>query len=269
MSALQAALIGVVCALSSATIEGGWFGECKIREPIVTGALVGMILGNVKQGLIIGSQLELIWLGTASIGPVAGLSVGPGGTIGTAIALSTGAGVEAAMAFGVPVSVLLQFVQSLIDTAYSAPMHKVDQYIDEGGKEKQIIWIHWLCGILTFAFYWALTFVALYYGNGAINAMVNNLPSWASNGLAAVAKVLPALGFALLLSLLLEKDLIPYFMIGFALAAYLNMTMVGVAIVSIALAWIIYLSRVNTLNKAAAAQPAAAASETKDEEDEL
>ena len=46
MSALQAALIGVVAALS--VLEGGWLGECKLREPVVTGFLVGLILGNVK-----------------------------------------------------------------------------------------------------------------------------------------------------------------------------------------------------------------------------
>ena len=60
MSALQAALIGVVAALS--VLEGGWLGECKLREPVVTGFLVGLILGNVKEGLIIGAQLELIWM---------------------------------------------------------------------------------------------------------------------------------------------------------------------------------------------------------------
>ncbi|NCB32302.1 MAG: PTS sugar transporter subunit IIC [Erysipelotrichia bacterium] len=266
MTALQAALIAIVSALSCSTIEGGWFGECKLREPVVTGALVGLILGDLKQGLIIGAQLELIWMGVASIGPVAGLAVGPGGTIGTAIALSTGAGIEAAMTFGVPVSVLLQFIQSLIDTSYSAPMHTVDKLIDEGGQEKKIVMIHWLCGILTFAFYWLLTFVALYFGNDAINMIVNNLPAWVNSGLGAVAKVLPALGFALLLSLLLESDLIPYFIIGFALAAYLGVSMVGVAGISVALAWIVYILKRDSMNSAAA--PAKLTSTT-DEEDEL
>lgn len=269
MTVIQALLIGLVSACSSATIEGGWLGECKIREPVVTGALVGMILGDVKQGLIIGAQLELIWMGTASIGPVAGLAIGPGGTIGTAVALSTGAGIEAAMLFGVPVSVLLQFIQSLIDTAYSAPMHTVDKLIDQGGQERRIIWIHWLCGIITAFFYWMLTFVALYFGNDAINAVVTNLPDWVSAGLGAVAKVLPAYGFALLLNLLLEKNLIPYFILGFCLSAYLGLSMVGTAAVSAALAWIIYIERSRKMKLAPAAENAAAPEEDEEEGDEL
>ena len=159
-------------------------------------------------------------------------------------------GIEVAMAFGVPVSILMQFLQTLVDTAYSGPMHTVDKLIEEGGKDKQIIWIHWLCGILTFVMYLSLTFVALYFGNEVINVIVNNLPAWMTNGLNAVAKVLPALGFALLMNLLLEQDLIPYLIIGFALTAWLGMSMIGVAAVSVALAWIIYLLKRDQLNSA-------------------
>lgn len=269
MTALQACLVGIVAALSCATIEGGWFGECKIREPVVTGFLVGLILGDVKQGLIIGGQLELIWMGTASIGPVAGLAVGPGGTIGTAIALSTGAGVEAAMAFGVPVSVLLQFIQSLIDTGYSLPMHTVDNLIDQGGQERKIVWIHWLCGIITFAFYWLLTWAALFLGNDAISVVVNNIPEWASKGLSAVALVLPAVGYAMLLNLLLEKNLVPYFIIGFVLAAYLGVSMVGVALVAFALAFIIYIERSNKTSVLQHKLASFTSTDFDDEEDEL
>ena len=77
-------------------------------------------------------------------------------------------------------------------------------------------------------------------------------------------KVLPALGFALLLNLLLEKDLIPYFIIGFCLSAYLNMSLIGVTAVSIALAFIIYIER---KNRPSAATVTAVQPETDDEEE--
>lgn len=56
MSLLQAILVGVVAALTQ--FEGGWLGECKLREPVVTGFLVGLILGDVTKGLIIGAELQ-------------------------------------------------------------------------------------------------------------------------------------------------------------------------------------------------------------------
>lgn len=238
MTLLQAILIGVVAAFSQ--IEGGWLGECKLREPVVTGALVGLIMGDLKQGLLIGAQLQLIFMGAAAIGPTAGLSVGPGGTIGAAIALTTNSGIEVAMTFAVPVSVLLQFINTIIDTLYSPLMHKVDNLIDEGNQERKIVGIHYMCGLIIFSVYWLLTFVALYFGNETISLIVDNIPEWVTNGLNAVAKVLPAMGFALLLNLLMEKEVIPYLIIGFALTAWLDMSMIAVATISLAIALIMY-----------------------------
>ena len=92
MSLIQALFIGCVAALTK--IEGGWLGEAKLREPIVTGFLVGAILGDIEKGLIIGAQLQLMWMGAVAIGPTAQLDIGTGGTIGAAAAISTGTGAE-------------------------------------------------------------------------------------------------------------------------------------------------------------------------------
>ena len=65
VSILQALLIGVVASLTC--IEGDFLGECKLREPLVTGFLVGLILGEPVKGVIIGGQLQLIWMGATGI----------------------------------------------------------------------------------------------------------------------------------------------------------------------------------------------------------
>ena len=58
MSLVQAILIGCVCALTQ--LEGDWLGECKLREPVITGFLVGLIMGDVAKGLFIGGSLQLM-----------------------------------------------------------------------------------------------------------------------------------------------------------------------------------------------------------------
>ena len=95
MSLVQAILIAIIAGVSRC--EGDWLGECKLREPIVTGFLVGLVLGDVKTGLIIGAELQLMWMGAVGIGPVAQLDIGIGGTIGTAVAITTGTGAETAI----------------------------------------------------------------------------------------------------------------------------------------------------------------------------
>ena len=55
MNLIQAVFIGWDCALTQ--LEGDWLGECKIREPVITGFLVGLIMGDVAKGLFIGGSL--------------------------------------------------------------------------------------------------------------------------------------------------------------------------------------------------------------------
>lgn len=245
MSMIQAVLIGCVAALTQ--IEGDWLGECKFREPVITGFLVGLILGDIPKGLFIGGSLQLMWMGATNIGPTANLDIGSGGTIGAAVALMTGSDLEVAVAFALPVAVVMQMLNILKMTAFSGLMHRVDVYIDKG-QERKVVGIHFLCGIFTFLIYFTFTFVVLYFGSGVIDTIVASIPDWLSQGLSAVAVALPAMGFALLLNLLWETKLIPYFVIGFITAAYLGMSMVGVCALSVAIAAIIYMLKADQLN---------------------
>lgn len=259
ISLIQAVLIAAVAALTN--LDGNFFGEMKFREPIVTGFLVGLILGDVSKGLLIGAELQVIWMGATGIGPTAQLDIGVGGTIGTAVALLTGKGAEVAITFGLPMAVIMQFLNTLLMTSYSVLMHRVDKLIDEL-KERQIVFIHIACGMLTAFIYAILTFIVIYFGNNAIDAAVKSLPQWASNGLNAVAVILPALGFALLLNILLETNLIPFFIAGFAITAFLNLNTIAVTCIGLAAAWVIYLIRTNSI-------PGAAEAAAHNEEDEL
>ena len=117
ISLIQAVLIAAVAALTN--LDGNFFGEMKFREPIVTGFLVGLILGDVSKGLLIGAELQVIWMGATGIGPTAQLDIGVGGTIGTAVALLTGKGAEVAITFGLPMAVIMQCLNTLLMTSYS------------------------------------------------------------------------------------------------------------------------------------------------------
>ena len=242
MNLIQAILIGCVAALTQ--LEGDWLGECKLREPVVTGFLVGLIMGDITKGLMIGGALQLMWMGATNIGPSSGLDIGAGGTIGAAVALMTSSELEVAVAFAIPVAVIMQMLNIMKMTAFSTLMHQVDAAIDEGNEKKAI-------------------FIHFYFGSGAINAIVESIPDWAMNGLSAIATVLPAMGFALLLNLLWDVKLVPYFIVGFVAAAYLGVDMVGVCAIAVAIALIMYEIKSAQLTAA----PAAAAVKDEWEDD--
>ena len=245
MGFLQALLIGCVAGLTY--IESNWLGECKFREPVVTGFCVGLILGDVTKGLLIGAELQMMWMGVVGIGPTSQLQIGTGGTIGAAIAISTGTGAEMAITFGIPVAIIMQFMETLTMTAFSGFMHVVERDIGKG-KFSSIGFYHALSAIITFIIWGGLTFVVMYYGNDAIQGIVDNFPEWANSALGAIAAILPALGFAMLLNLLMEIKLVPFFVVGFIIAAFTNLSLLAIAALAIAAAWVYYLLKVDTLS---------------------
>ena len=79
-------------------------------------------------------------------------------------------------------------------------------------------------------------FLMLIFGSDLVDLIIKYLPDWLMGGLSVAGGLLPAVGIAILLRYLPTKDYIAYLMIGFFLAAYLAVPMVGVAIIGLALA---------------------------------
>jgi mannose/fructose/N-acetylgalactosamine-specific phosphotransferase system component IID len=86
------------------------------------------------------------------------------------------------------------------------------------------------------------TFVGLSLGGAAVQAIANGMPQWLKSGINTAGNVLPALGFGLLLSTLAGPGLLPWFFLGFVLAAYMKVGVLGAAFVGILVA-IIYVNQ--------------------------
>ena len=86
MTLVQALLIALVAAAGQAAGDIG--GNVMVNRPIVLAPLVGAILGDLQQGLIMGAALELIFLGVVSIGGATPSDSNMGSVLGTAFAMS-------------------------------------------------------------------------------------------------------------------------------------------------------------------------------------
>ena len=216
---IQAILIALIAALT--WLDGAWLGEMKFREPIVTGTLVGLVMGDIRSGVLIGAQLQLIWMGAVNIGPTAQLDIGTGGTIGAAVAIATG---------------------TLLMSSYSGAMLIADKGIEEVSFKKVNI-VHYICGFISFASYFIFTYLLMVLGGDVMNGIVNSLPNWVLAGLNGVAAILPGLGFALLMGIIMDRSLIPYFIVGFIPMAFIghDLSMVGIVAIAISIAAIIFM----------------------------
>lgn len=64
---LQAILLGIIAFIGNCDYA---LGTSLIKNPIVLGPVVGLVMGDVTQGIIIGGILELAFIGAQSVGGV-------------------------------------------------------------------------------------------------------------------------------------------------------------------------------------------------------
>jgi PTS system mannose-specific IIC component len=83
-------------------------------------------------------------------------------------------------------------------------------------------------------------FIAVTLGQSAVNYVLDVLPSWFMDGLTLAGKMLPAVGIAMLLRFMPTGRYISYLLVGFFLAAFLKVPIIGAAIIGFALAFNVY-----------------------------
>lgn len=103
---LQGFLVALVSALIY--LESRLGGQHMLDRPIIIGPVVGLIMGDPVTGLVVGGQLELVWMGLNGIGTTTPPNVVVGSALATALAISTGASYETTLALAVPIAVVAQ-----------------------------------------------------------------------------------------------------------------------------------------------------------------
>ena len=209
-------------------------------SPVFAGFITGLIMGDLTTGLFIGGSLQLFVLGVGTFGGASRIDATSGAVLATAFSVAQGYKPELAIAtIAVPVASLLTYFDILgrMTTTYFA--HRVDAAIerfDYKGIER-----NYLLGALPWALSRALpVFLALAFGGTFVEAIVDGVAGvkWLAAGLTLAGRMLPGLGFAILLRYLPVKRNLHYLALGFGLTAmltvlYSNIQTLGGAVSSI------------------------------------
>lgn len=233
---VEGLLVGLVLAVL-------WFlekmlGTPMVIRPIVTSTLVGLVLGDVTTGVIMGAALELIFMGAIQIGGSVPPDVLVGAGLGTAFGILAGEGTEVAVALALPISILAQSLKIVVFIMRSWFMDFAVK-LAEQANIKGMISLN-IGGLLLQCFmYFAVAFVAIYAGSGAVDAFVKSIPEWLMNGLKVAGGLLPAVGFALLLLPMLSGKNFLYLLLGFVLVTYFQLPMVAITILGVFVAFLV------------------------------
>ena len=220
----------------------GW-GQTMISRPLVAGTVMGALLGDVQTGLFIGASIEMIYLGVIPVGAAVPPDATTATTISTALVILSGIDSKLAISLAIPVAIGAQMLQMFIWTINSWLMHKADKYVEDGNLQGTNR-LHLLGSFLFFLQGFVPAFLAIALGVDAVKLLVESMPLWISAWFKVAGGILPALGFAMLFIMMSNKKLVPFFIIGFALAAFLNVSLVGIAVMGVGAA----LLYVNTLS---------------------
>ena len=212
-----------------------------ISRPIVLGPIAGLICGDVQTGLMVGVAVETMFLATVHVGtsfpPDASFST----VIATAFAVAAGSEVGVAVAAALPLSVIGQlafYLNMSVFNQWGAVM-----YEKACAKDNEKMMTFWHVGwslLISFALYGIPTFLAVYVSGDIVQLIIDKIPAQLISGINAGAGMLAAVGLAMLLKAVNGKGLWPYLLIGYFIAAYVGVNMIGVAIFAAAVVAVMF-----------------------------
>jgi fructoselysine/glucoselysine PTS system EIID component len=215
-----------------------FLGSSLFSRPIVLGPLVGLVLGDVTQGVMIGASLELIFMGNIKVGAAIPPDVITGGVLGTAFAIMSGKGASIALALAIPISILAEMVISglfILRPMFNGRF----TLLAEKGDFRRIEILHVASGLLKPLLMGLLTFLALLLGDSVMKSFLDAIPAWVQAGLQVAGNMLPAVGFALLMNLMFNPKVAAWYFLGFILASYLKLPMIAIGGLGVIFALII------------------------------
>ena len=87
--------------------------------------------------------------------------------------------------------------------------------------------------------------VSFYLGAPVVEAFLGLIPEWIQRGLEIAMGLLPAIGFGLLMQMIMNKEVACFFFLGYMLSVYLNIPVTGIAIFGIIIALVLTQLRGN------------------------
>ncbi|SCL94763.1 PTS mannose/fructose/sorbose/N-acetylgalactosamine transporter subunit IIC [Sporanaerobacter sp. PP17-6a] len=239
VSILQAVLIGILYYLTVA--NSPWFtglASVSIRQPIVAGTIVGIILGEPKLGLIIGATINTMYIGFISAGGAVASEPGIAGIVGTTLAILSKASPGVAISLAVPFGLLGTVLWNTRMTMNSFFVQRMDAAAEKGDFKK-IAFISLVpAQLATLALTGIPVALIVYFGGDFAKGLISALEGKPLAILSAIGSILPAIGIAITLkNISNRKGIIAWFLLGFFASVYFKLPMSVLAVFACIIAY--------------------------------
>ena len=275
ISWLQAILLGLCACLSSMPGMGGSsIGNYTLGRPLVGGLVCGLILGDIRTGILVGCAMQVVYIALVTPGGTVSADVRAVSYIGIPLAMAalSSYGLDAASADGAALATSFGTMVGTLGTVLfygTATINLVWQHMGWKAVEKRQykklylidMGLPWISH-LTSSF--IPTVIMCKLGANVVEMIKTALPmdGLAMKTLFTVGSLLPCVGIAILLKQIVKKaaDFIP-FLFGVVLAASMGINLVSATVIAGMFAIITYRMKLLTLTRSAGS------AEDDDEED--
>ena len=238
-------IISIILVVLVAFLAGmeGILDEFQFHQPLVACTLIGLVTGNLEAGIVLGGTLQMIALGWANIGaavaPDAALA-----SVASAIILVLGGqgvkGVPSAIAIAVPLAVAGLFLTMIVRAIAVPIVHLMDAAAEEGNIRTVEMW-HIIAVCLQGVRIAIPAAALLFIPAQTVQSFLESMPAWLTDGMAIGGGMVVAVGYALVINMMATKEVWPFFIIGFVVAAISQLTLIALGALGVALA-LIYLN---------------------------
>ncbi len=225
-----------------------WLEGLYIFRPIIVCTLAGLILGDLHTGLLAGGLTELAFAGLTPAGGTQPPNPILAGVMTTVIAYTSGLNVAAALGLAFPFSFLMQYIILFYYSAFSVFMAKAEKYAAEADV-KRFGRLNIMLTLIVGLTYGVVVFLCTYVAQSPMKNLVASMPYWLAHGFGIAGYILPAVGFGLLLKIMLKLEFFPFLIIGFIFASFVHFSnLLPVALIGAALALYTYYNDKNKVS---------------------
>ncbi len=237
----MAILVALLTWFNSAAAPMWLRWSTHFGAPLVAGLIYGIVLGDVPYGLAVGSSVMMVYMGLVAVGGSVPSDLSVAGYLGVAMTMLAKQPPEVGLTIAVPLGTLGVLAQNTKMTTNAIWVHRADKYAAEGNTRGVMLMNVFASQIIPFLLLAVPSFLAVYYGAPALESFLAGVPAWVLGILKLIGRLLPALGLALLFQQIFNKRTLPFIVIGFVLASYLNLPVMPISFIGIALAFLHYL----------------------------
>ncbi|SUX69609.1 PTS system protein [Citrobacter braakii] len=213
---IEATLIGILCYLGALSspwllgLTGGWY---LITRPLISGMLVGIILGDIKTGIMIGVAVQAVYIAMVTPGGSMPADLNFVAYPAIALGILSGKGPEVAVALAATIGIAGTILFNAMMVLNSFWNHRADVALERGDERgiylNSAIWPQ----VTNFVLRFVPTFIAVYFGAQYISGFMDSLPKIVLSTMNVLGGILPAVGIAILLKQIIKKlhhaDLLP------------------------------------------------------------